>query len=323
MNDIVVLDGYALNPGDLSWDALAELGNLTVFERSLSGEVLARARHARILLTNKIEFDASRLQQLPQLEYIGVTATGFNIVDTEAARRRGIVVTNVPAYSTRSVSQMVFALLLELTQQVGHHSRLVRDEDRWSRCADFCFWDRPLVELEGLTLGVVGFGRIGRQVAEIGRAFGMRVIAHTAHPEKYAEAECSGAVTFVELDALFRDSDVISLHCPLTDSTRNLVDARRLEAMKPSALLINTARGPLLDERAVARALVEGRLGGLGTDVLSSEPPGSDNPLLKAPNTFITPHIAWASRAARQRLMDIAVENVRAFLADRPQNVVN
>lgn len=320
---IVVLDGHALNPGDLSWSGLAAMGELTVYERSAPDQVISRSRGAQIVLTNKIEFDKARLEQLPELRYIGVTATGYNIIDTLAARRQGVLVSNVPAYSSRSVSQMVFALLLEMTQQVGHHSRLVRDEVRWSRCADFCFWDRPLIELDGLTLGLVGFGRIGRQVAEIGRAFGMRILAHTAHPDKYAEAAQKGDVTFVDLDDLFQDSDVISLHCPLTESTRQLVDDRRLDNMKPGVLLINTARGPLLDEQAVARALEDGRLGGLGVDVLSDEPPAADNPLLKAPNAFITPHIAWASRAARRRLMDTAVENVRTFLVGRPQNIVN
>jgi glycerate dehydrogenase len=323
MMKIVVLDGYTLNPGDLSWDALAGLGELTVYERSLPDEVISRAEGAQIILTNKVEFDESLFARLGSLRYVGVTATGYNIVDTAAARQRGIVVTNVPAYSTRSVSQMVFALLLEMTQQVGHHSHLVREESRWSSSPDFSFWDRPLIELDGLTLGLVGFGQIGRQVAAIGRAFGMRVIAHTAHPEKYEEFVRRGEVTFVSLDDLFRCSDVASLHCPLSDATRHLVDASLLALMKPTALLINTARGPLLDEAAVALALAEGRLGGFGADVLSEEPPPADNPLLSAPKTFITPHIAWASQEARQRLMSIVVENVRAFLAGRPQNVVS
>jgi glycerate dehydrogenase len=319
---IVVLDGYTLNPGDLGWDALGGLGDLTVYERSLPAEVVDRAAGAEVVLTNKVEFNDALFAQLPGLRYVGVTATGFNIVDTGAARKRGVVVTNAPAYSTRSVSQMVFALLLEMTQQVGHHNRLVREENRWSSSPDFSFWDRPLIELEGMTLGVVGFGQIGRQVAAIGRAFGMHVVAHTAHPAKYKACEERGEVRFVSLDALFRGSDVVSLHCPLTDATRHLVDEDRLALMKPTALLINTARGPLLDEAAVALALADGRLGGLGADVLSSEPPSADNPLLLAPNAFITPHIAWASKEARQRLMDIVVDNVRAFLAGAPKNVV-
>jgi glycerate dehydrogenase len=320
---IVFLDGYTLNPGDLSWDPLAELGDLTIYERTPPELVIPRARGAQVLLTNKVEFDDILLAQLDGLQYIGVTATGFNIVDTLAARRRGIVVTNAPAYSTRSVSQMVFALLLEMTQQVGHHSRLVQEQHRWSSSPDFSFWDRPLIELDGLTLGLVGFGQIGRQVATIARAFGMQVVAHTAHPANYNDYVDRGEVAFVPLDELFSCSDVISLHCPLTDATRNLVDTRRLSLMKPTALLINTARGPLVDEQAVAQALAERRIGGLGTDVLSAEPPPADHPLLKAPNAFITPHIAWASREARLRLMNIVIENLRAFMAGHPQNVVN
>ncbi len=320
---IVFLDGYTLNPGDLSWDPLAELGDLTIYERTPPELVIPRARGAQVLLTNKVEFDDILLAQLDGLQYIGVTATGFNIVDTLAARRRGIVVTNAPAYSTRSVSQMVFALLLEMTQQVGHHSRLVQEQHRWSSSPDFSFWDRPLIELDGLTLGLVGFGQIGRQVATIARAFGMQVVAHTAHPANYNDYVERGEVAFVPLDELFSCSDVISLHCPLTDATRNLVDTRRLALMKPTALLINTARGPLVDEQAVAQALAERRIGGLGTDVLSAEPPPADHPLLKAPNAFITPHIAWASREARLRLMNIVIENLRAFMAGHPQNVVN
>jgi glycerate dehydrogenase len=320
---IVFLDGYTLNPGDLSWDPLAELGDLTIYERTPPELVIPRARGAQVLLTNKVEFDDILLAQLDGLQYIGVTATGFNIVDTLAARRRGIVVTNAPAYSTRSVSQMVFALLLEMTQQVGHHSRLVQEQHRWSSSPDFSFWDRPLIELDGLTLGLVGFGQIGRQVATIARAFGMQVVAHTAHPANYNDYVERGEVAFVPLDELFSCSDVISLHCPLTDATRNLVDTRRLSLMKPTALLINTARGPLVDEQAVGQALAERRIGGLGTDVLSAEPPPADHPLLKAPNAFITPHIAWASREARLRLMNIVIENLRAFMAGHPQNVVN
>lgn len=320
---IVYLDGYTLNPGDISWDALAALGELTIYERTPPELVIPRARGAQVLLTNKVEFDDARLAQLDSLQYIGVTATGFNIVDTAAARQRGIVVTNAPAYSTRSVSQMVFALLLEITQQVGHHSRLVQDQQRWSSSPDFSFWDRPLIELDGLTMGLVGFGQIGRQVADIARAFGMQVIAHTAHPANYSAYEQRGEVAFVPLDDLFSRSDVISLHCPLTDATKHLVDARRLGLMKASALLINTSRGPLLDELAVAQALNTGRIGGLGTDVLSSEPPASDHPLLHARNAFITPHIAWASCEARIRLMHIVAENLRSFMDGHPQNVVN
>jgi glycerate dehydrogenase len=231
-------------------------------------------------------------------------------------------VTNVPAYSTASVAQMVFALLLELTQQVGHHARLVR-EGRWSASADFCFWDRPLVELDSLTLGIVGFGAIGRRVAWLARAFGMEVLVHTARPEKYRDTPEGKDARFVDLDELFRASDAVSLHCPLTEETRALVDARRLELMKPTSFLLNTGRGPLIDEAALAAALNAGRIAGAGLDVLSVEPPPSGNPLLQAANCCITPHIAWATRAARQRLMATAVANIRAYLTGAPQNVVS
>jgi glycerate dehydrogenase len=319
---IVVLDGYALNPGDLSWQVLEALGDCTVYERTPKELVIERAAGAEILLTNKVVLGSEQLAQLPQLRYIGVLATGYNVIDVEAARRHNVTVTNVPAYSTASVAQMVFALLLELTQQVGHHARLVR-EGRWSASADFCFWDRPLVELEGLTLGIVGFGAIGRRVARLGRAFGMEVLVHTAHPEKYRQTEEGRPARFIGLDDLFRASDAVSLHCPLTEETRELVDARRLELMKPSAFLINTGRGPLVDEAALAAALNAGRIAGAGLDVLTAEPPPAGNPLLQAANCCITPHIAWATRAARQRLMATAVENLRAFLAGDPQNVVS
>jgi len=320
---IVVLDGYTLNPGDLEWKGLEQLGEVSVFDRTAPQQVVERAEGAGIVLTNKVEFDAAVMARLPELKYIGVTATGVNIVDLQAARERGIAVTNVPGYSTASVAQMVFALLLEITQQVGHHSHLVKSAGRWSASPDFCFRDRPLIELDGLTLGLVGFGQIGRRVAEIARAFGMDVHVHTAHPEKYRQSREGGGVRFVDLDTLFGQSDVISLHCPLTEQTQDLVDAKRLQQMKPGAILINTGRGPLIDEQAVADALSDSRLAGFGADVLSAEPPAEDNPLLAAPNAFITPHIAWATKAARLRLMAIAVDNVAAFLKGEAKNVVN
>jgi glycerate dehydrogenase len=320
---IVVLDGYALNPGDLSWTPLEEVGELTVYDRTPTELVVERAGGAEAVLINKVELDAGLIDRLPRLRYIGVLATGFDIIDLAAARRRNIPVTNVPGYSTCSVAQMVFALLLEMTQQVGHHSRLVREQGRWTAAEDFCFWDRPLLELDGLTMGLVGFGRIARRAATIARAFGMEVLCHTAHPAKYRDQAAHGEVTFVDLDRLFAESDVLSLHCPLTAETENLVEARRLELMKPGALLINTARGPLLDEAAVAAALNEGRLAGLGADVLSREPPTADNPLLAAANVVLTPHIAWATRQARSRLLQTVEENIRAFLDGRALNVVN
>jgi len=319
---IVVLDGYTLNPGDLDWQGLEALGEVTVHDRTPKELVLERAAGAEVLLTNKVVLGREEMERLPQLRYIGVTATGYNVVDTAAARQRGIAVTNVPAYSTASVAQMVFALLLELTQQVGHHAARVR-EGGWSASPDFCFWERPLVELDGLTMGVVGFGAIGRRVAALARAFGMEVLVHTGHPEKYRGTVEGETVRFVGLDELFAASDVVSLHCPLTEETKGMVDVRRLGLMRPTAYLVNTGRGPLIDEAALAAALDAGRLAGAGLDVLSAEPPPSANPLLMAKNCCITPHIAWATRAARQRLMATAVANVRTFLAGKPQNVVN
>jgi glycerate dehydrogenase len=319
---IVVLDGYTLNPGDLSWEALEALGDFSVYDRTSQEELVERAGEAEIVLTNKVVLDRKVLGRLPKLKYIGVLATGFNVVDVEAARERGIPVTNVPAYSTASVAQMVFALLLELTVHVGHHAHLTR-WGHWSESKDFCFWDRPLVELDGLSMGVVGFGAIGRRVAQTAKAFGMNVLVHTAHPENYRQAPEAAGVRFVGLDELFSESDVVSLHCPLTPETKGMVDARRLALMKPTAYLINTGRGPLIDEEALAAALKGKKLAGAGLDVLSSEPPPGNNPLLTAPNCFVTPHIAWATKAARERLMATVVANVRAFMDSKPQNVVN
>ena len=308
--NIVVLDGHTLNPGDLSWDALRKLGPCEIHERSTTEEIVPRSANAGIVLTNKVVLNKAYMAAVPQLKYIGVTATGYNIVDVAAARERNIVVTNVPTYGTRSVAQMTFALLLELTQHVGHHAQTVR-EGRWSRSPDFCYWDYPLVELDGLTMGIIGYGRIGQAVGELAQAFGMNVIAH------------SRKQTPEDLERLFRASDVISLHCPLTPETKHLVNAKRLGWMKPTAFLLNTSRGPLIDEAALADALNDDRIAGAGLDVLSVEPPAADNPLFGAKNCFITPHIAWATRAARSRLMDAAVDNVRAFLSGKPKNVVS
>jgi glycerate dehydrogenase len=314
---IVVLDGYALNPGDLSWTSLEALGPCTIHDRTAPADVVARAADREIVLTNKTVLLRETIEQLPRLRYIGVLATGYNIVDVEAARRRNVVVTNVPSYAESSVPQLVFGHLLNLTLHVAEHGQGVA-KGRWTGAKDFCYWDSPLVELAGLTMGIVGFGRIGRATAKVARALGMTVIAYdVAVPPERPEG-----VRFVELDDLFRQSDVVSLHCPLTPATANLVDARRLALMKPSAYLINTSRGPLVDEGALAEALAAGRLAGAGLDVLSLEPPPADNLLLAAKNCCITPHIAWATCAARQRLLDAVVANVRAFLAGRPQNVV-
>jgi len=315
--NIVVLDGFTLNPGDLDWQDLQSLGPCAIYDRTQPAELLSRAADADILLTNKTELAAATIQNLPALKYIGVLATGTNVVDLPAARARGIPVTNVPTYGTKSVAQMTFALLLELAQHAGHHAQTVR-EGRWTRSLEWCYWDFPLLELDELTLGIVGFGRIGRAVGELGAAFGMKVLAcdPTAGP-------VPPRVRLLDLETLFRESDVVSLHCPLTPQTANLVNARRLSLMKPTAFLLNTSRGPLVDEPALADALNSGRLAGAALDVLSTEPPRADNPLLTARNCLITPHLAWATRAARSRLMKIAVENVRSFLDGKAQNVVN
>lgn len=315
--NIVVLDGFTLNPGDLSWKELEALGPCVVHDRTPPSEVAARAASAEILLINKIELGAAAIRDLPRLKYVGVLATGTNIVDLAAARARGIPVTNVPTYGTKSVAQMTFALLLELAQHAGHHAQTVRD-GRWTRSIDWCYWDFPLLELDGLTMGLVGFGRIGRAVAEVAVVFGMRVLA--CDPLAKAAPSC---VKCVDLDTLFRESDVVSLHCPLTPENRHLVSAARLATMKPTAFLLNTSRGPLVDDQALAEALNSGRIAGAGLDVLATEPPPASNPLLAAKNCLITPHLSWATRAARARLMDIAVDNVRAFLQGKPQNVVN
>jgi glycerate dehydrogenase len=315
---IVVLDGYTLNPGDLSWEELEELGSCSVYERTDAELTVERAKDAEIVLTNKTVLSAAVIEQLEQLRYIGVLATGYNVVDVEAARKRGVAVTNVPAYGTESVAQMVFAHLLNLTQHVGHHSKSVRD-GRWSECPDFCYWERPLIELEGLTMGVIGLGRIGKAVARLARAFGMELIGYdVVRPSDLPEG-----CRMVGLEDVFRLGDVVSLHCPLTAETERLVNKERLGSMKRTAFLINTSRGPLVDETALAEALDDGEIAGAGLDVVGTEPPAAENPLLKAKNCYITPHIAWATRAARERLFRAAVENVAAFLDGRPQNVVN
>jgi glycerate dehydrogenase len=316
--NIVVLDGYTLNPGDLSWDEFESLGQGEFFERTTPKELLRHAANAEILLTNKTIITREHIEKLPKLKYIGVLATGTNVVDLAAARERGIPVTNVPAYATASVAQLTFALLLELTLHVGHHSQSVHG-GAWTRSNDFCYWERPLVEIAGLTLGLVGFGNIARSVARIAGAFDMKILACARRPPLVAPA----GTRFTNLEAVFRESDVLSLHCPLTAETKHLINAERLGWMKPSAFLINTGRGPLVDEDSLAEALNNGRLAGAGVDVLSVEPPTADNPLLTAKNCLVTPHIGWATSAARVRLMKVAVENVRAFLKGTPQNVVN
>jgi glycerate dehydrogenase len=316
--NIVVLDGHTLNPGDLSWDALKQLGSCAIHDRTPPEEVAARARNAEVVLTNKTVLVRDTILALPKLKYIGVLATGYNVVDIAAAKERDIPVTNVPDYGTPSVAQHTFALLLELAHHVGHHAQTVR-EGRWTRSADFCYWDHPLIELHGLTFGIIGFGKIGRAVTKLADAFGMCILIHS----RSRPVDLPAPYEFANLDELLSRSDVVSLHCPLTPDNKQFVNADRLASMKQTAFLLNTSRGPLLDEQAVANALNSGKLAGAGLDVLSVEPPKADNPLLSARNCLVTPHIAWATRAARARLMNIAVENVREFVAGRARNVVN
>lgn len=317
MKKIVVLDGYAMNPGDLSFAGLEALGDCTVYDFTRPEEVIPRAQDAEMVLTNKTRLTAEMIAAMPKLEYIGVLATGYNNVDIEAARQRGIVVANVPAYSTASVAQLAFAHILNITMQVQHHSEEVH-KGRWMRNRDFCFWDNTLIELEGKTIGLVGFGNTGQATAAIALGFGMKVLAYTSK----SQDKLPEGVRSVSLDELFNSSDIVSLHCPLTSETRGLVNAECIAQMKSTAILINTSRGPVVDERALADALNAGRLYAAGVDVLSSEPPKADNPLLTAKNCYITPHIAWATKEARERLMAITTENVQAFLAGHPINDV-
>lgn len=315
---IVVLDGQGVNPGDISWNRIEELGELTVYPRTAPEEVLQHVGDAEIALTNKTVFDANIIAQLKNTKYIGVLATGYNVVDTKAARERGIVVTNIPAYSTDSVAQMVFAHLLNVSNHVDHYAEETRN-GVWSRCPDFCYWNTPLSELAGKTIGIVGLGHIGMKVAQIAQAFGMNVLAYTSK----SPAQLPERIRKTTLDGLLGASDVVSLHCPLTETTRELMNSASIEKMRDGAILINTGRGPLVNEADVADALTSGKLGAYCADVLSSEPPSASNPLIGAPNAFITPHVAWATIEARLRLMDIAVNNIKSFLAGSPINVVN
>ncbi len=315
---IVELDGYAANPGDLSWEPLQELGELTVYDRTPASLVVERAKDADIILINKVLITEEVLSQLPRLKYIGVLATGYNVVDVKAATKRGIVVTNIPAYSTESVAQMTFAHILNITNRIGHYARQSR-EGRWSSNPDFCYWDTQLWELSGKTIGIVGLGNIGMRVATIARYFGMDVFAYTSKNS----ADLPEGIQKTTLDGLFAVSDIVSLHCPLTADTRHLINRESMEKMKEGSILINTGRGPLVDEEAVAEALASGHLGGYGADVMIDEPPSPNNPLLAQRNAFITPHIAWATREARQRLMDICVRNVKAFIEGKRLNAVN
>lgn len=310
---ICILDGYSLNPGDLDWSPVERLGDVTLFDRTPADKIVERAADADIVLTNKVPFSADTLRQLPRLRFICVLATGYNIIDTEAAARQGVVVANIPAYSTMSVAQMAFAHILNITNHVASYAREVAD-GKWTNCPDFCFWDSALTELAGKTMGIVGLGNTGMATARIAVAMGMKVVALTS---KSADTLPEG-ITPAPLDDVLASADVVSLHCPLTPSTRHLINAASIAKMKPSAILINTGRGPLVDEQAVADALNNGRLAAFGADVLSQEPPRGDNPLLSARNCFLTPHIAWATLEARTRLMSTATENVRQFIAGEP-----
>lgn len=325
---IVILDGYSANPGDLSWKPLMKIGELTVYDRTRPEETVGRAKDADIVLTNKVCLHRQEIDQLPQLKYIGVLATGYNVVDVDAANEHGIVVTNVPAYSTMSVAQMVFAHLLTVTNRTEHYAMQNR-EGRWAASPDFCYWDTDLTELAGKTMGIVGLGNIGSRVAEIADAFGMNVVALTSK-------EASEIPFYVEkrtLTELLKESDVVSLHCPLDAGTRYMINRQTLRSMKPSAILVNTGRGPLVNEQDVADALRENRLRAYCADVLSEEPPRAEcladgclqnkNPLLECEHAFITPHIAWATKEARMRLIEVAINNVKAFVDNRPQNVVS
>ena len=315
---IVVLDGYGLNPGDLSWDEMGQLGELVVYDRTTPEEVIGRAADADVILTNKVALKSKEMDALPKLKYIGVLATGYNIIDTDYAKSKGIIVTNIPAYSTDSVAQMTFAHILNITNRIEHYADQTR-KGQWSRSKDFCYWDTPLVELAGKTIGIIGLGAIGLKVARVALEFGMDVFAFTS---KNA-ADLPEGIRKTTLEGLLAISDVLTLHCPLNNETRKMINAESLSKMKKGAILINTGRGPLVDEQAVADALESGQLGAYGTDVMSAEPPAIDNPILKAPNAYVTPHVAWATFEARTRLMGIAVNNVKTFIEGNPVHIVN
>ncbi|WP_077921800.1 D-2-hydroxyacid dehydrogenase [Spirosoma sp. 209] len=315
---IVVLDGYTLNPGDLSWEGLEKLGEVTVYDRTSADQVLERAQDADILLTNKTPLGEAVLKQLPALRYIGVLATGYNIVDVKTATEKGVVVTNVPGYGTASVVQLTFALLLELTLHVQRHSDSVRD-GKWARSADFSFWDYPLIELAGKTMGIIGFGSIGEKVADVATAFGMNVIGSKRHRTDQSHRP---NFRWADIPDLLEQADVVSIHTPLVPETKGLIDRQNLARMKSTAFLLNTSRGPVIVEQDLADALNEGVIAGAGIDVLSTEPPAADNPLFSAKNCLITPHIAWATQEARARLMEIAVSNLAAFQTGNPVNQV-
>jgi glycerate dehydrogenase len=317
---IVVLDGYTLNPGDLDWNGLKELGELTVYDRTPEGEIRARIGDAEVVYTNKTPITRETLDACPSIKHIGVLATGYNVVDTDAAKEKGIPVCNVPSYGTMGVAQFAMALLLEICHHIGEHSETVKRGD-WQRSADFCYWNHPLIELDGKTIGIIGFGRIGREVAKMAAAFGMNVLAYDEHVDKTLETD---KIKYAgSLDGLFEKADVISLHCPLFPSTKGLINSNSIAKMKDGVIIINTSRGPLIEEQDLADALNSGKVGAAAVDVVSVEPILAGNPLLSAKNILITPHIAWAPKEARKRLMDIAVSNLKAWVDGKAVNVVN
>jgi glycerate dehydrogenase len=315
---IVVLDGYTLNPGDLTWEGLEKLGDLIVYDRTREDKIVERIGDAEVIFINKIKITREILEQT-NVKYIGVLATGFNVVDIEAAKEKGVLVSNIPTYGTASVAQMIFALLLEICHHVGAHDAAVKSGE-WTNKTDFCFWNYPLIELAGKTMGIIGYGRIGQTTGVIAQAFGMKVPAYNRHPDKSLESE---TLKFVELEELFSESDVISLHCPLLDSTKGIINKSSIAKMKDGVIIINTSRGPLIVEADLAEALNSGKVYAAGVDVVSVEPIEADNPLLKAKNIFITPHIAWAPIESRKRLMNIAAENLRSYINRNPENIVN
>jgi len=316
---IVVLDGYTLNPGDLLWDNLFNLGDVVLYNRTLSNKIIERSVDAQVLITNKTPLSEEIINSLPKLKYIGVLATGYNIVDITAAKRRNIIVTNVPSYSTLSVAQLTFALLLELCHHVQRHSDSVRD-GKWAESVDFSYWDFPLIELSAKTFGIIGFGNIGKKVADIATVFGMNIIAASRHQ---TDQSARKNFRWAAINEVLKQADVVSIHCPLLPETKGLINAESLKRMKRSAFLLNTSRGPVVVEQDLADALNNGIIAGAGIDVLSIEPPSKNNPLFNAKNCLITPHFAWATKEARERLMDIAVNNVVSFINGKPVNVVN
>lgn len=316
--NITVLDGYAANPGDLSWQPLSEYGKLTIYERTSASELIERAKDSEILLTNKVLLMREQIDMLPKLQYIGVNATGYNVVDINYARQKGVIVTNIPAYSTESVAQMVFAHLFNVANRVEYYARQNR-KGRWASNPDFCYWDTPLIELYGKTIGIIGLGNIGMRVAQIASALGMKVTAVTSKDSAYLPPH----IQKVTIEELFAGSDIITLHCPLNAETKEMVNRTSLRQMRQGAIIINTGRGGLVNDQDIADALCEGRLSAYCADVLTDEPPSADYPLLHCDKAYLTPHIAWATREARSRLIDIAIDNVRAFCQGKPQNVVN